>query len=427
MDGAKSGPSTDVPRGSVPADSNPEGGPAPPESIDVEQFKREAAAFAQQMVDWVGRDTPEVKAILRDLELEMAPIPRPTNAEPEQTQLIDLRLLEDSRLHHRTWPSSEEQTALERSIAANGLKHPIEVRPRGDKFEIICGHRRANAYRALLERATTDSERAKYQAIRAKVLPASDLQAVGSGIAEDLVREEFPPADAARSIHMLRHFAPKLWSAQKLSDATGLPVRRVARYLQLGKAALVVQAAVRDGMTVQVDGEDGSAHEEDRKLDLLAGLEFDRLHAALSKREGARDRSTKRAPPEGPSRGDRARASEEASTADDGPESSDDTDGGESSNERGSSSGNEESAADRKTRQAIERALCENWGLREVKRYVDKAIAALEAPTAKMGRPRVPFKWSKRRLQVDVDQLDALDASQKQQLRTVIQEILTRL
>ena len=62
-----------------------------------------------------------------------------------------------------------------------------------------------------------------------------------------------------------------------------------------------------------------------------------------------------------------------------------------------------------------------------MKRYVDKAIAALEARTARMGRPRVPFRWSKRRLQVDVDQLDALDATQKQQLRTVIQEILTRL
>ncbi len=246
-------------------------------------------------------------------------------------------------------------------------------------------------YQALLDGAKTDTERAKYQTIPAKVRRgASDLDAVRWGIADDLIRDEFPPADAARSLHLLRHLEPKLSSAQKLCDATGLPMKRVGRYLQLGKAPGVVQEAVRVGMAVDVEGEgDEGAHQAQRRLDLLAALEFSRLHAAL----------------EEPS-SDATKASGSEKPVADG-------DGSE---------------ADRKTHEAIERALKENWGFREVKRYVDKAIGTLYPQRPKkMGRPKVPFKWNKWRLQVDVERLDALDASQKAELRNVIEQILARL
>ncbi len=363
------------------------------EELDLEQYKRETESFIQQYIDSVGRDTPEGKAVLREWEAGATP-PRPTKAEPEETELIDLRLLVDSPIHRRHAPSSEELTALARSIEANGLKNPIEVRPDGDKFEIICGHRRVAAYRRLLDAAQTDSERAKYQAIRAKVRPgASDLEVIRQGIADDLLREEFSPADAARSIHALRHFEPRLDSAQKLSEATGVAFRRVSRYLQLGKAAPVVQEAADEGMMVDVEGdgkEDGDEgqHQERRKLDLLAALEFGRLHAALSTRGSGGER----------------RAADPSS--------------GES----------DEPYADRETRQAIERALTERWGYREVKRYVDKAIAALDTSAAKkVGRPRVAFKWRNQRLQIDANRLDALDSSQRAELRRVIEDILRRL
>ncbi len=362
------------------------------EEFDLEKYKRETESFIQQYIDSVGRDTPEGKAVLREWEAGSTP-PRPTQAEREETELIDLRLLVDSPIHRRHAPSSEELTALARSIEANGLKNPIEVRPDGDKFEIICGHRRVAAYRRLFDAAQTDSERAKYQAIRAKVWPGtSDLEVIRRGIADDLLREEFSAADAARSIHALRHFEPRLDSAQKLSEATGVPFRRVRRYLQLGKAAAVVQEAALEGMMVDVeaDGEgDGGegTRQERRKLDLLAALEFSRLHAALST-EGS---------------------------------------GGERKAADPSSAASEEPYADRETRKAIERALTESWGYREVKRYVDKSIAASDAPAAKkVGRPRVPFKWQKQHLHVDVSRLDSLDASQKAELRQVIEDILRR-
>ena len=84
------------------------------------------------------------------------------------------------------------------------------------------------------------------------------------------------------------------------------------------------------------------------------------------------------------------------------------------------------SEADRKTGQAIERALKEDWGLREAKRYVDKAIAELEG-RKKMGRPRAPFKLRKGWLQLNVKRLEELDASQKAELRQVIEQVLAKL
>jgi len=362
------------------------------EAFDPEQYRRDSEAEIQGYLDTIGRDTPEGKAVLRELEEAKAPIPPPAKAEPEETQLIDLRLLKDSPLHRRHEPSEEELTALIHSIEVNGLKNPVDVRPDGGMFEIICGHRRVAAYRRLFDAAQTDDERAKYRAVPAKVLAgASDLDCIRKGIAEDLIREEFSAADATRSIHVLQQLDPQLDSAQKVSDATGLRPRRVSRFLQLGSAPGVVQEAA-DGIMVDAagDGEEGGAegsHQERRKLELTPALEFVRLHAALSAKGSGR-------------------AGEAADP----------------------SSDEGEPYADRQTRKAIERALTEEWGLREVKRYVDKAVAALDGSAPKkVGRPSVPFKWKNERLQVDAKRLDALSDSQRAELRKVIEDILKRL
>jgi ParB/RepB/Spo0J family partition protein len=369
----------------------PDGGE---EAFDLEQYKRDTEAEFQQYLDIVGRDTPEGKALLLEWQAARAPIPLPTKAEADEIQLIDLRLLVPSPLHHRTGPSPEETTSLERSIAANGLRNPIEVRPLdGGKYEIISGHRRTQAYQALLDGATTESERAKYQAIPAKVRQgASDLDAVRWGIAEDLARDEFPAADAARSLDLLRTMDPTLTSAKKLADATGVNSKRCGRLLQLLRAPVVVQEAARVGVTVDVQGDgDQGTHQVQRRLKLLEAIEFCRLHETLEARAS----------------GSKKRKAIES----DGP-----------------SSAEQASEADQKTREAIERALKEQWGFREVKRYVDKAVAALDPKRPKkVGRPKAPLRWNKKWLQVDMTRLDALDASEKALLRKLIDQILPSL
>ncbi len=88
-----------------------------------------------------------------------------------------------------------------------------------------------------------------------------------------------------------------------------------------------------------------------------------------------------------------------------------------------------ESSADERTRQAIQHALKEGWGLREVTRYVDKIISGLGAHDAKKirGRPTDPFRKTDRQLVIYFGRLKALTASQRQSLRKVLEDILRQL
>src|SRR5262249_27825640 len=159
------------------------------EEFDPEQYKRDCEAEIQQYLDVVGRDSPEGKAILRDIEAGAAAPPPPQN-QPQGKQPIAPPPLVARPHHPPPAPRPQELGALARNIKANGLKNPVEVRPVEGKFEIICGHRRVAAFRMLFDAAQTDDERAKYQAIRARVRPdASDLDVIRQGIAEDLLRE----------------------------------------------------------------------------------------------------------------------------------------------------------------------------------------------------------------------------------------------
>jgi hypothetical protein len=163
--------------------------------------------------------------------------------------------------------------------------------------------------------------------------------------------------------------------------------------LQLVRAPVVVQEAARVGVTVDVQGDgDQGAHQAQRQLKLFEAIEFCRLHAALEAASASRRKKPIAI------EGDRSSSAEQASEA------------------------------DVKTREAIERALKERWGFREVKRYVDKAVAALDPRRPKrVGRPKAPLRWNKKWLQVDMTRLDALDASQKAMLRKLIDQILAGL
>src|SRR5262249_44772587 len=177
-------------------------------------------------------------------------------------------------------------------------------------------------------------------------------------------------------------------SAAFLGD--GLLHARALRRLARAALGLPHRQALLRGLRSELEG----AHQEQRKLDLFAALEFSRLQAAMSNKKTAKQKQENR-------------ERDEPST--DAEEKPSDDDHGESSTLEG-----KESAADRATRKAIERALTEGWGYREVKRYVDKAIAALNGPSPrKVGRRRAAFRWQEQRPQVDVARPDALEPSQK--------------
>ena len=90
-----------------------------------------------------------------------------------------------------------DRTALEelkRSIAADGLRQPIEVFPTGNTFGLLSGYRRLSATRALFD-LTGD---AKYSDIEAVVRAPADRQAaLAEMVAENDIRQSLSPWEKA--------------------------------------------------------------------------------------------------------------------------------------------------------------------------------------------------------------------------------------
>jgi ParB family chromosome partitioning protein len=342
--------------------------------------------MVQQLVKELGRNTPLGKATLAEWKVgkEAARHPPKVVSRGEGIVEIPLGQLEDNPYQLRHDMDSEALGELTRNIEENGLLNPINVRRKGDKYEIISGHRRKAAYQRLQFNAKSDKEKQKYSAIAARVLPGvTDEQMLLLGLSENLMRADISPLDAALGLVILQGLRPALNSARKLSDATGLQFRKVSRLLELADSPEVVQQGVRDGIATAGTGKDKQAPddgEQRQTLDLVAALEFTRLYNALPKKTG-----------------------------------------------KGK---NGASSADERTRQAIQLALKEGWGLRDVRSYVDKAIAGLgahRATTKPRGRPSEPFKKTDKQLVIYFARLKGLSASQRQSLRKVLKDILRQL
>ncbi len=346
---------------------------------------QEEEAMMNQLVKELGPNTPLAKATLAQWKAEKSAARHPKKAVSRGEGIVEIPLdqLEDSPYQLRHDMDSDALGELTRNIEENGLLNPILVRRKGDKYEVISGHRRLAAYRRLQFAAKSDKEKQKYGAIPARELPSvTDEQMLLLGLSENLMRADISPLDAALGLVTLKKLRPALSTAKKLSDATGLQYRKVARLLELADSAEVVQQGVRDGLATPGTGKDQQPSDNGEKpptLDLVAALEFTRLHHALSKK------------------------------------------GGEGKGDA--------SSADERTRQAIQHALKEGWGLREVRHYVDKAISGLGAHDGKKtrGRPPEPFKKTDRQLVIYFGRLKALSAPQRQSLRKVLQDILRQL
>jgi len=300
---------------------------------------------------------------------------------------IPLEQLDDSPFQLRHDIDQDELDELVRSIKEHGLLNPILVRPLTKDYEIISGHRRTGAYRRLSFAANTDAEHKKWDSIPARVLPSvTDDQVLLLGLAENMFRADISPMDAAQGLVILEKLKPELKSASLIAQATGLQQSKVARLLRLADSPEVVQKAVQDGIKVPAEPEpkngtpdDDSNTEQTRKLDLFAALEFDRLYQAILKK------------------GDNAK--------------------------------NGKKTADARTGAAVARALKEDWGYRDVKQFVDKAIAQQDAPAPKKGagRPAVPFKDTDHQLVVYKNRLGALTAVQRESLRKALEELLQKI
>jgi ParB/RepB/Spo0J family partition protein len=105
-------------------------------------------------------------------------------------RMISLDLLDEPFLPQRSKFNDEEFAALVESIAHNGVEVPLKVRPVGERFQIIAGHRRFTAARV-----------AGLRDVPCMIESCTDLEALRKMIAENTGREE--PSDAEQGRHYL--------------------------------------------------------------------------------------------------------------------------------------------------------------------------------------------------------------------------------
>lgn len=106
---------------------------------------------------------------------------------------IALFLIQGSPSPVRTTWDEDKLNELAQSLKEQGLIQPIKVRPLGDEYEIVYGHRRVEAAR-----------RAGFDEIEATVEDVDDRQALIQALIENLQREDMTPLDTARGLKALQ-------------------------------------------------------------------------------------------------------------------------------------------------------------------------------------------------------------------------------
>jgi len=272
----------------------------------------------------------------------MSSLPQATDpSAPPPTWRISLDLLDANPHQPRREMDEAGLAELVASIRDHGLLQPITVRRvPGGRYQVIAGHRRLEAFRRLLAEAKSAGAGAAEQF---RTVPAhekfdvTDEEMALFALIENLQRDDLSPLDAA--LGLVRFQEAHELSTEALCKRTGLEPDRVKRLLRLARAPSVIQDACHHGVLVdQVDERgavkllpSGNPKHERNRLDLMAALEFSKLHA----------HAMKSAPKK----------------------------------------------ADDRTARAIQRALSERWSFRRVQAFCRAALTGADGGAQEVGQP----------------------------------------
>jgi ParB/RepB/Spo0J family partition protein len=310
----------------------------------------------------------------------------PAVAKAGVTLQVSIDLLDPSPYQYRVQQDAQKFEELKASIKGSGQLATVIVRRKGERYELITGHRRLRAMKELFAEASDDAERMRFKTIRAEEYVGTDEEFVERTVIEDNAHRENPdPLDDAAAIqqYMARHGLPATEAAKNLHfDYT-----RFRRLMRIGTAPAIVQKGLRVGIMVPVLDEsgqsvlkaDGSPKREHRHLDLMAGLEFTKLY----------EHWTKTVTPK---------------------------------------------KADAKMETLIQRALLQNWGFRRIQAYVASACQGgqeepADAAPAEVTAKRIGAAWKEtdRALTIYKAALSDLSDEEKRTLCELLRRLMAPL
>ncbi|MDP1916029.1 MAG: ParB/RepB/Spo0J family partition protein [Myxococcales bacterium] len=206
---------------------------------------------------------------------------------PRRTEAAALRvpvdLLDQNPYQPRSAMDDGKLKELMASIAASGLLQPIAVKREGERFIIIAGHRRAEAFKRLRD-AAAQAERASWETIPALELAGMDATRMATlAFVENEQRENLSILDTATAVS--RMLDDRLYeTVEAAAAALGRSITRVKDLRRLGRAPAVLKQAVGSGLRV-VGGanDDGTERYEVRRLEFAHALAFLSIHEHLTK------------------------------------------------------------------------------------------------------------------------------------------------
>jgi ParB/RepB/Spo0J family partition protein len=307
-----------------------------------------------------------------------------------QNELIGRRLsipldaLDNNPHQPRTQRDPVKEAALRESIRVHGQIQPIQVRAAAERWQIIVGHRRVEALRALRADATNDLDRQRFSTVRAEErLNVSDEDMLILGLIENLKREDISPVDSAAALVTLQSLRKELSTTEAVANAVGLTLEQVRRLFRLHAAPELIKQAVAKGVEVTVqspnpDAEtDASAEtKQTRRLDVTSALELAKLYSHWQEQRGA--------------------------------------------------SGRDQQSPDERMALQIARILRKDWTSRKVQSFVSAAIKGKEAaPSAEESAPA--FEHSSKKLVIFCERLAELNQEERANLRAVLEPIWSQV
>lgn len=148
---------------------------------------------------------------------------------------IPLSLIDDPQAPARMQPDDPDILGLAESIAGVGLINPITVRPRGDRYEVVAGHRRLLACRAI-----------GYDPVPCIVQEDDDEMANKAMLAENVARKDLSPIEEAC---MLKELQDQYgYGYRTLCKVTGRSQGWIQLRLKLLEMPPDIQKAVHEGI-----------------------------------------------------------------------------------------------------------------------------------------------------------------------------------
>lgn len=155
---------------------------------------------------------------------------------PSRNKIVDIPLqdIDEPYGHIRLEIDGVSISELAKSIKEIGLLQPITVRPNGDRYEVVWGHRRFLACKQLQQLN-----------IRAIVDHMTDQQAAVSRATENLARVDLTPIEEAATYQDL--FQNHEMNYERIAAMVGKSTTVVRRRIQLLSMPPVLQQALHKG------------------------------------------------------------------------------------------------------------------------------------------------------------------------------------